>query len=189
MPKAANLRAVPPVGRAAGAGGLPAETGLAIGCGRIRIDQRLWRTPVRPRGPDIAVSMHQHRHRLECSPSAIPSPASSWPPPSLGCRVYLIDNFEQDLYLVPEVRTSHGDMLLRLLQAGRDDIQVRILNTSLSKRLALVIQDLLEGVCVGCRRLLGARIELYLRADRQPAARSGPIAYPTDGGGLLLPLP
>ncbi len=63
-------------------------------------------------------------------------------------RVYLIDNFEQALRLVPEVLTSHGEMLMRLLQAGRDDIEVRVLNTSLGKGLAHVIQDLKTGACV-----------------------------------------
>ncbi len=63
-------------------------------------------------------------------------------------RVYLIDNFNQGFYLVPEVLTSHGEMLVRLLRTGRDDIDVSILNTSLSKGLALVIHDLMEGECV-----------------------------------------
>ena len=42
-------------------------------------------------------------------------------------HVYLIDNFEQRVDLVPEVLTSHGEMLVRLLQAGRDDVAVRVL--------------------------------------------------------------
>ena len=63
-------------------------------------------------------------------------------------RVYLIDNFEQRVDLVPEVLTSHGEMLLRLLQADREDIEVRVLNTSLSRGLAQVIHDLREGACV-----------------------------------------
>jgi hypothetical protein len=62
-------------------------------------------------------------------------------------RVYLIDNFEQGIDLVPEVRTSHGHLLAKLLRAGREDIEIRILNTSLSKGLALVIQDLAAGGC------------------------------------------
>ncbi len=62
-------------------------------------------------------------------------------------RVYLIDNFEQALHLVPEVLTSHGEMLVRLMQAGRDDIDIRVLNTSLSKGLARVIHDLAAGGC------------------------------------------
>ena len=62
-------------------------------------------------------------------------------------RVYLIDSFEQAFNLVPEVRTSHGEMLVRLLRAGRDDIEVVVLNTSLSRGLAQVIQDLAKGAC------------------------------------------
>lgn len=62
-------------------------------------------------------------------------------------RVYLIDNFEQGVDLVPEIKTSHGEMLLKLLRTGRDDIEVRILNTALSRGLAQVIHDLLEGAC------------------------------------------
>jgi len=62
-------------------------------------------------------------------------------------RVYLIDSFEQAILLVPEVRTSHGELLVKLLKTGRDDIEVVILNTSLSRGLAQVIQDLLDGAC------------------------------------------
>ena len=60
-------------------------------------------------------------------------------------RVYLIDNFEQRVDLVPEVLTSHGEMLARLLQTGRDDVAVRLLNTSLNKGLSQVLHDLVEG--------------------------------------------
>ncbi len=63
-------------------------------------------------------------------------------------RVYLIDNFEQRIHLVPEVLTSHGEMLVRLLRAGREDIDLRVLNTSLGSGLARVIQDLAAGGCV-----------------------------------------
>ena len=63
-------------------------------------------------------------------------------------RVYLIDSFSQAINLVPEVRTSHGELLMRLLNTGRDDIEVVVLNTSLSRGLARVIQDLVEGACV-----------------------------------------
>ena len=62
-------------------------------------------------------------------------------------RVYLIDNFEQRVDLVPEVMTSHGEMLMRLLKAGRDDIEVRALNTSLEKGLIQVLHNLIEGGC------------------------------------------
>ncbi len=63
-------------------------------------------------------------------------------------RVYLIDNFEQRIHLVPEVWTSHGEMLVRLLRAGRDDIDLRVLNTSLGRGLVRVILDLAAGGCV-----------------------------------------
>ncbi len=62
-------------------------------------------------------------------------------------RIYLIDNFEQSIRLVPEIATSHGEMLVRLLRAGRDDLDIRVLNTSLSKGLARVIHDLANGAC------------------------------------------
>lgn len=63
-------------------------------------------------------------------------------------RIYLIDNFEQGVDLVPEVLTSHGEMLVKLLRTGRDDFEVSILNTSLEKGLARVIHDLVKGACV-----------------------------------------
>lgn len=63
-------------------------------------------------------------------------------------RVYLIDNFEQDVDLVPEVLTSHGEMLAKILRTGRDDIQLVIMNTALSKGLKHVLRDLMAGACV-----------------------------------------
>jgi len=63
-------------------------------------------------------------------------------------RVYLIDNFDQNVDLVPEVLTSHGELLARILKAGRDDIELIIMNTALSKGLKQVIYDLIEGECV-----------------------------------------
>jgi hypothetical protein len=62
-------------------------------------------------------------------------------------RVYMIDNFEQDVDLVPEVLTSHGEMLEKILRTGRDDIELIIMNTALSKGLKQVIRDLIEGEC------------------------------------------
>jgi hypothetical protein len=62
--------------------------------------------------------------------------------------VCLIDNFVQPVRIVREVSTSHGEMVLRLLQSGREDIEVRVLNTSLSRGLALIIADVLQGHCV-----------------------------------------
>ncbi len=62
--------------------------------------------------------------------------------------IYLIDNFDQDFNIVPEVRTSHGEMVERLLRSGRNDIDVKVLDTALGKGLALVINDLIDGACV-----------------------------------------
>jgi hypothetical protein len=63
-------------------------------------------------------------------------------------RVYMIDNFEQGVELVPEVLTSHGEMLVKILMTGRDDIELIIMNTALSKGLKQVIRDLIKGECV-----------------------------------------
>lgn len=63
-------------------------------------------------------------------------------------RVYLIDDFEQDVDIVPEIRTSHGEMLSRLLQSGRNDIAVTTFNTALSKGLAQIIDQLRNGACI-----------------------------------------
>jgi hypothetical protein len=63
-------------------------------------------------------------------------------------RVYMIDNFDQGVDLVPEVLTTHGEMLLKILKAGRDDIELTIMNTALSKGLKQVVSDLIEGDCV-----------------------------------------
>lgn len=62
--------------------------------------------------------------------------------------VYLIDNFTQTLNIVPEVSTSHGEMLLKMLLSGRQNIEVKTLNTTLSSGLARTINDLLEGKCI-----------------------------------------
>jgi hypothetical protein len=63
-------------------------------------------------------------------------------------QIYLIDNFELNFNIVSEVQTSHGEMLLKLLHSGRDDIEVTLLNTSLSKGLAQTIDDLNDGICI-----------------------------------------
>lgn len=63
-------------------------------------------------------------------------------------RVYVIDNFDQGVDLVPEVLTSHGEMLVKMLRTGREDIELIILNTALSKGLKQVIRDLIDGECV-----------------------------------------
>jgi hypothetical protein len=65
-----------------------------------------------------------------------------------GYRVALIDNFAQRVSLVPEVMTSHGEVLERLLRSGRSDIDVAVRNTSLGKGLAQVVGELLDGGCV-----------------------------------------
>lgn len=62
--------------------------------------------------------------------------------------VYLIDNFGQEIDIIPEINTSHGEMVQKLLLSGRDDINVIVLNTALSKGLAQVINALKNGACV-----------------------------------------
>lgn len=62
-------------------------------------------------------------------------------------RVYLIDNFDQSLQLIPEVATTHGDLIRRILLSGRDDIEIISLNTSLSRGLAQVLEKLANGGC------------------------------------------
>lgn len=61
--------------------------------------------------------------------------------------VYLIDNFEQNVPVIPELKTSHGELLRRIIISGRDDITIRVINTSLSKGLALVLAYLQSGEC------------------------------------------
>jgi hypothetical protein len=61
--------------------------------------------------------------------------------------VYLIDNFEQPVELIPEITTTHGEVVQKILVSGRSDIIVKTLNTSLSKGLALVLEDLIQGEC------------------------------------------
>jgi len=61
--------------------------------------------------------------------------------------IFLIDNFEQTFPLVPKLVTSHGELLVRLLKSGRDDIESVNLNTTLTRGLAMVIQHLLAGGC------------------------------------------
>lgn len=83
----------------------------------------------------------------------IASPGFAPDQPDRTCRyqgkfvVYLIDNFEQPVQLIPEVRTTHGELLRRILESGRDDIVIKQLNTSLTRGLALVINDLRQGQC------------------------------------------
>jgi hypothetical protein len=61
--------------------------------------------------------------------------------------VYLIDNFEQPVELVPEVTTTHGELIKKILVSGRSDIVVKTLNTSLSKGFASVLVDIMQGAC------------------------------------------
>jgi len=62
-------------------------------------------------------------------------------------KIYLIDNFELTFTLLPELVTSHGELLVRLLKSGRDDIDAVTLDTTLTRGLAVVIQNLAEGDC------------------------------------------
>jgi hypothetical protein len=62
--------------------------------------------------------------------------------------VYLIDNFTQTIRLVPELETTHGEMLYMMLISGRKNIDVKVLNTPLSDGLAHVLKDLINGKCV-----------------------------------------
>lgn len=62
-------------------------------------------------------------------------------------RVYLIDNFDQKIPLIPEIKTSHGKLLRAILQSGRKDISIVELNTSLLKGLSQVIIELASGSC------------------------------------------
>lgn len=59
----------------------------------------------------------------------------------------MIDNFEQRVELIPEITTTHGEVVQKILVSGRSDIIVKTLNTSLSKGLALVLDDLMQGEC------------------------------------------
>ena len=61
--------------------------------------------------------------------------------------VYLIDNFEQPVELIPEITTTHGELVKKILVSGRNDIIVKTLNTSLSKGLASVLENLMQGEC------------------------------------------
>ena len=61
--------------------------------------------------------------------------------------VYLIDNFDEKATIVPEIRISHGELVHKLLLSGREDIQVTLRNTSLSRGLASVLDDLKNGRC------------------------------------------
>lgn len=62
--------------------------------------------------------------------------------------VYLIDNFDQYVPVVPALQISHGELMYAMLVSGRDDIAVKTLNTTLSGGLATVLSELLEGGCV-----------------------------------------
>ena len=62
-------------------------------------------------------------------------------------KVFLIDNFELTIPIVPELVTTHGELLVRLLKSGRDDIEARPLDTTLTRGLATVILHLARGGC------------------------------------------
>ena len=62
-------------------------------------------------------------------------------------KVFLIDNFEVTISIVPELTTTHGELLVRLLKSGRNDIETLPLNTTLTRGLATVILHLSRGGC------------------------------------------
>ncbi len=62
--------------------------------------------------------------------------------------VYLIDNFDQTIPVVPGLQISHGELMYAMLVSGRNDIEVKTLNTTLNNGLAVVLAELLEGGCV-----------------------------------------
>ncbi len=65
-----------------------------------------------------------------------------------GYVVYLIDNFDQKLAVLPEVAMTHGKLVQAMLLSGRSDINVHVLNTSLRRGLADVYQRLtISGCC------------------------------------------
>ena len=61
--------------------------------------------------------------------------------------VYLIDNFDQNISVVPSLEISHGELMYAMLVSGRDDIVVKTLNTTLNNGLATVLSELLNGGC------------------------------------------
>ena len=65
-----------------------------------------------------------------------------------GYHVYLIDNFDQTIQILPGLQTSHGNLICKMLASGRKDIRVTPLNTGLSQGLARVIQALVNGACI-----------------------------------------
>lgn len=62
-------------------------------------------------------------------------------------KVYLIDNFRESIDLIHEIETSHGDVMMRMIRSGRNDIDVEVINSGLTRGLALVLQYLEEGGC------------------------------------------
>ena len=64
-----------------------------------------------------------------------------------GYSVFLIDNFDQQLAVLPEVALTHGKLVQAMLLSGRSDINVHVLNTSLRKGLFDVYQHLNSGGC------------------------------------------
>lgn len=62
--------------------------------------------------------------------------------------IYLIDNFNQPVDLIPEIEVTHGELLFKILSSGRQDFEIKTLNTSLSQGLAIAIQDLENGKCI-----------------------------------------
>lgn len=61
--------------------------------------------------------------------------------------VYLIDNFDQKLEILPEFVLTHGEVVQAILLSGRSDIDVDAFNTSLGRGLAGVFQEIVDGGC------------------------------------------
>lgn len=61
--------------------------------------------------------------------------------------IYLIDNFDQRLAVLPEVAMTHGKLVQAMLLSGRNDINLHILNTSLRKGLTDVYHHVTNGGC------------------------------------------
>ena len=64
---------------------------------------------------------------------------------SRSYRVYLIDNFDQQVDIIPEIHTSHGELVQAMIVSGRNEISVQRLNTSLVRGLAHVILEVAGG--------------------------------------------
>lgn len=97
-----------------------------------------------------------------------------------GDRVDLIDSLDQRFHPAPEVSTTHGDLLVRLLRAGGGNTGGRTLNAALSKGLAQVIGDSADGDCAAARFGADGADRMVSGGSRGPRSWcSGPVV-PTD---------